>query len=32
VARQIGIAWVLTIPASGIVAGVAYFLIHPILG
>jgi PiT family inorganic phosphate transporter len=32
VARQIGIAWVLTIPAAGIVAALAYFVIHPILG
>ena len=32
VARQIGIAWVLTIPAAAIVAAMSYFLIHPILG
>jgi PiT family inorganic phosphate transporter len=32
VARQIGIAWVLTIPASGTVAALAYFLVKPILG
>jgi PiT family inorganic phosphate transporter len=32
VARRIGIAWVLTLPASGAVAAVAYLLLHPILG
>jgi PiT family inorganic phosphate transporter len=32
VARQIGVAWVLTIPASGAVAAIAYLLIHPLLG
>ncbi|HEY7526437.1 MAG TPA: inorganic phosphate transporter [Candidatus Limnocylindria bacterium] len=32
VARQIGIAWVLTIPAAGLVAGLAYLVVHPILG
>jgi PiT family inorganic phosphate transporter len=32
VARQIGIAWVLTIPAAGLAAGLAYFVVHPILG
>jgi PiT family inorganic phosphate transporter len=32
VARQIGIAWVLTIPAAGIVAALAYLVVHPILG
>jgi PiT family inorganic phosphate transporter len=32
VARQIGIAWVLTIPASGIVAALAYLVVHPLLG
>ena len=32
VARQIGIAWVLTIPASAIVAAVSYFLLKPLLG
>jgi PiT family inorganic phosphate transporter len=32
VARQIGIAWVLTIPASGTVAALAYFLVKPVLG
>jgi inorganic phosphate transporter, PiT family len=32
VARRIGIAWVLTLPASGAVAALAYLLLHPILG
>ncbi|MGZ6213486.1 MAG: anion permease [Candidatus Limnocylindria bacterium] len=32
VARRIGIAWVLTLPASGLVAALAYLLLHPILG
>jgi PiT family inorganic phosphate transporter len=32
VARNIGIAWVLTIPASGLVAALSYFLLKPILG
>ena len=32
VARRIGIAWVLTLPASGLVAALAYVLLHPILG
>jgi len=32
VARRIGIAWVLTLPASGAVAALAYMLLHPILG
>ncbi|HEX3219945.1 MAG TPA: inorganic phosphate transporter [Candidatus Limnocylindria bacterium] len=32
VARQIGIAWVLTIPASGTAAALAYFVVKPILG
>ena len=32
VARQIGIAWVLTIPAAGLVAALAYQVVHPILG
>ena len=31
VARRIGIAWVLTLPASGIVAALAYVVIKPIL-
>ena len=32
VARRIGIAWVLTLPASGFVAGLAYIVLKPILG
>jgi PiT family inorganic phosphate transporter len=32
VARRIGIAWILTLPASGLVAALAYALLHPILG
>jgi len=32
VARSIVTAWILTIPASGIAAGVAYLLLRPILG
>ena len=32
VARQIGIAWVLTIPASGIVAALAFFVLNPLIG
>jgi PiT family inorganic phosphate transporter len=32
VARRIGIAWVLTLPASGLVAALAYLLLRPILG
>lgn len=32
VARRIGIAWVLTLPASGLVAALAYWVLHPILG
>jgi PiT family inorganic phosphate transporter len=32
VARRIGIAWVLTLPASGAVAAVTYTLLRPILG
>ena len=32
VARQIGIAWVLTIPAAGIVAALSYLVVHPLLG
>ena len=32
VARRIGIAWVLTLPASGIVAALAYVVLRPILG
>jgi PiT family inorganic phosphate transporter len=32
VARNIGIAWVLTLPAAGITAALAYLLLNPILG
>jgi PiT family inorganic phosphate transporter len=32
VARRIGVAWVLTLPASGAVAALAYLLLHPLLG
>jgi len=32
VARRIGIAWVLTLPASGLVAALSYVVLHPILG
>jgi inorganic phosphate transporter, PiT family len=32
VARRIGIAWVLTLPASGTVAALAYLVLHPIFG
>jgi PiT family inorganic phosphate transporter len=32
VARQIGIAWVLTLPAAGTTAAMAYLLLSPILG
>ncbi|MEO8252272.1 MAG: inorganic phosphate transporter [Chloroflexota bacterium] len=32
VARRIGIAWVLTLPASGLVAALAYLVLKPILG
>jgi inorganic phosphate transporter, PiT family len=32
VARRIGIAWVLTLPASGLVAALAYLVLHPPLG
>jgi PiT family inorganic phosphate transporter len=32
VARRIGIAWVLTLPASGLVAALAYLVLQPILG
>jgi PiT family inorganic phosphate transporter len=31
-AGRIMVAWVLTIPASGIVAGMAYLLLSPFLG
>jgi PiT family inorganic phosphate transporter len=32
VARRIGIAWVLTLPASGLVAALAYLVLNPLLG
>ena len=32
VARRIGIAWVVTLPASGLVAALAYLVLKPILG
>jgi inorganic phosphate transporter, PiT family len=32
VARRIGIAWVLTLPASGLVAALSYLILNPILG
>jgi PiT family inorganic phosphate transporter len=32
VARNIGVAWVLTIPASAIVAALAYVILNPLLG
>jgi PiT family inorganic phosphate transporter len=32
VARRIGIAWVLTLPASGLVAALSYVVLHPLLG
>ena len=32
VARSIGIAWVLTIPAAGLVAAATYFVAHLIVG
>jgi inorganic phosphate transporter, PiT family len=32
VARRIGIAWVLTLPASGLVAALAYLVLRPFLG
>jgi inorganic phosphate transporter, PiT family len=32
VARNIGVAWVLTIPASAIVAALAYVVLNPLLG
>jgi PiT family inorganic phosphate transporter len=32
VARRIGIAWILTLPASGLVAALAYVVLKPILG
>lgn len=32
VAKNIGIAWVLTIPAAALVAAIMYWILHPILG
>lgn len=32
VAKNIGIAWVLTIPAAAFVAAIMYWILHPILG
>jgi PiT family inorganic phosphate transporter len=32
VARNIGIAWVLTLPAAGLTAALAYFVLNPLLG
>jgi PiT family inorganic phosphate transporter len=32
VARNIGIAWVLTLPATGLIAAASYLILHPILG
>lgn len=32
VAKNIGIAWVLTIPAAAFVAAIMYWIVHPILG
>jgi PiT family inorganic phosphate transporter len=32
VARNIGIAWVVTLPASGIVAALSYLVLHPLFG
>jgi PiT family inorganic phosphate transporter len=32
VARRIGVAWVLTLPASALVAALSYVVLHPILG
>ena len=32
VARRIGIAWVVTLPASGIVAALSYLVLSPFLG
>jgi len=31
IARNIGVAWVVTIPASGAAAAVAYWVLNPIL-
>jgi len=32
VARNIGVAWVLTLPASGLIAATAYLVLRPLLG
>ena len=32
VARNIGLAWIITLPASGISAALAYLVLNPILG
>ena len=32
VAKSIGIAWILTIPAAAAVAALMYLILHPILG
>ena len=32
VARNIGLAWIITLPASGITAALAYLVLNPILG
>jgi PiT family inorganic phosphate transporter len=32
VARNIGVAWVLTLPATGLIAALSYLILHPILG
>ena len=32
VARNIGVAWVLTIPATAMTAALAYWILNPILG
>jgi PiT family inorganic phosphate transporter len=32
VARRIGIAWVITLPASGLVAALAYLVLRPLIG
>jgi phosphate/sulfate permease len=32
VARNIGLAWVISLPASGISAALAYLVLNPILG
>ena len=32
VARNIGLAWIITLPASGISAALAYLVLNPLLG